>query len=160
AISERVGDRPFVLQHRGGLGFLELSLGDVAAADTLLRPLWSEIAAMGYGDPSVLPVLPNAVEAMIRLGEREEAVTQLAGLQRHGARLDSPWSKSQAARCRGLLAADVDEAEPWFGRALAEHDRMPGPFERGRTLLALGAVRRRAGRRRAARESLLAALAI
>ena len=37
---------------------------------------------------------------------------------------------------------------------------MPGPFERGRTLLALGAARRRANRRGAARESLGAALAI
>jgi DNA-binding CsgD family transcriptional regulator len=160
AIAERIGDLPFALQHRGGLGFLELSLGDVAAADALLRPLWPQIGAAGYGDPSVLPVLPNAIEAMVRLGEREQAQLQLAELERHGARLGSPWSLSQAARCRALLAADPDEAEDWFERAFAEHERMPGPFERGRTLLARGRVRRRARRRAAARESLLAALAI
>jgi DNA-binding CsgD family transcriptional regulator len=37
---------------------------------------------------------------------------------------------------------------------------MPGSFERGRTLLACGAVRRRARRRGAAREALQAALEI
>ena len=37
---------------------------------------------------------------------------------------------------------------------------MPGPFERGRTLLALGTTQRRAKRKRAARDSLEQALAI
>ena len=37
---------------------------------------------------------------------------------------------------------------------------MPGPFERGRTLLALGTRQRRAKRKRAARDSLEQALAI
>jgi DNA-binding CsgD family transcriptional regulator/tetratricopeptide (TPR) repeat protein len=163
AIADRIGDRPFGLQHRGGLGFLELSLGDAEAADALLRPLWPEFAAMGYGDASVLPVLPNAVEAMIRVGEHGEARAQLADLERLGARLDSAWCLSQAARCRGTLAAtegDAEAAERCFEHALAEHERMPGRFERGRTLLALGAARRRARQKAAAREALAGALAI
>ena len=43
---------------------------------------------------------------------------------------------------------------------MSEHERVPMPFERARTLLALGSTRRRAKRRRAARESLDEALAI
>ena len=55
-----------------------------------------------------------------------------------------------------LLAGegDVKGAIDAFRRALAEHDRMPGSFERGRTLLALGATERRLRRQRAARASL------
>ncbi len=163
ALAEETGDTIFAAQNRGVLGFLELSIGDAAAADRQLRPLWPRLAAMGYGEPSVYPVLPNAIEAMIRTGELAEAATQLAELERCGMRLDSAWALAQAARCRGLLAAadgDTKAAERHFEHALAEHDRLPGQFERGRTLLAIGAVRRRAKRKGAARESLGEALAI
>jgi hypothetical protein len=62
-----------------------------------------------------------------------------------------PWT----ARCgRGLEA--VREA---FRRALAEHERT-GPFERGRTLFALGSLERRAKQKRVAREALEAGLAV
>jgi DNA-binding NarL/FixJ family response regulator len=43
--------------------------------------------------------------------------------------------------------------------ALAEHERVSMPFERARALLVLGSVRRRAKRKRAAREALEQALA-
>jgi DNA-binding NarL/FixJ family response regulator len=49
---------------------------------------------------------------------------------------------------------------PHFEQALREHERMPGPFERARTLLALGEVQRRLKQKRAARETLAAALSI
>ena len=41
---------------------------------------------------------------------------------------------------------------------MCEHDRLPRPFEQARTLLSLGIVQRRAGKRAAARESLESAL--
>jgi ATP/maltotriose-dependent transcriptional regulator MalT len=164
ALAEKAGDRIFSAQHRAALGFLELSLGDAAAADRLLRPLWGELAALGYREPSVFPVLPNAVDAMIRVGARDEDAGQLAELERLGVQRDSAWALAQAARCRGLLAAAggaaAGDAERHFERALAEHARLPGEFELGRTLLALGSARRRARRRAAARESLGGALAI
>ena len=47
-----------------------------------------------------------------------------------------------------------------FGQALAQHERLPMPFELGRTLLAQGQLRRRAKQKRAARESLQGALDI
>ena len=73
------------------------------------------------------------------------------------------WALATAARCRGLLAAangDFDAAFDAFDRALAQHDRMPGRFERGRTLLSYGTARRRARERGAARRALEAALEI
>jgi DNA-binding CsgD family transcriptional regulator len=161
ALADR--DRIFRMQNLIVLGFLELSLGRAAEAASILRPLWDELAGMGYGEPSVYPVLPNAVEALIDTGEFDEARRQLGQLEERGRALDSPWALSQAARCRGLLAAaegEVDAALPHFEEALREHERMPGPFERARTLLALGQVQRRLKRKRVAREALTAALAI
>ena len=55
---------------------------------------------------------------------------------------------------------DFDGALASVGEALAQHARVAIPFERGRTLLVLGAVQRRARRRRAAREALEEALAV
>jgi DNA-binding NarL/FixJ family response regulator len=44
-------------------------------------------------------------------------------------------------------------------RALIEHEQMRCPFERGRTLLVLGSIRRRAREKRGARDALEEALA-
>ena len=48
----------------------------------------------------------------------------------------------------------TDEALAAFQRSLAELERLGLPFERARTLLALGATQRRGGQRRAARDTL------
>jgi DNA-binding NarL/FixJ family response regulator len=61
------------------------------------------------------------------------------------------------ARGRAMLLAalgDVDAAAEAAQRAMAEHDRLPMPFERGRTLLLLGQLRRRQRRKEAASASL------
>ena len=47
-----------------------------------------------------------------------------------------------------------------FGRSLAALEELPYPFQRGRTLLCLGTVRRQAQQRKAAREALEEALVI
>jgi len=65
-------------------------------------------------------------------------------------------------RLRGLLLAAGGETDKALGalrRALAEHERVPMPFERARTLLALGRVARRSKAKRVAREALDEALA-
>ena len=55
-----------------------------------------------------------------------------------------------------MLAArgELDEAAEALGRALAEHERCPMPFERARTLLVQGRLQRRLKRKRQARLSL------
>ncbi len=67
------------------------------------------------------------------------------------------WAAAAAARCRALLAPDEDFRGA-FEIALALHDGLPMPFERARTLLALGERLRRAKQRAEAREPLTAAL--
>src|SRR2546429_549267 len=55
---------------------------------------------------------------------------------------------------------DFKTAFTFLDRALKEHERLPMPFELGRTMLVLGTIRRRAKQKRPAREALEEALAI
>jgi DNA-binding CsgD family transcriptional regulator len=162
-LSERCGDEVFRLLNLSVLGFLELSVGDPAAADKVLRPLAWRLAGSGWREPSIHGELPNAIEALVELGELGEARKLLAELQDRLTRIESPWGEASAGRCEGLILAA--EGEPaaavlTLERALIVHERLPQPFDRARTLLALGAVQRRMKKRGAARTSLERALAI
>jgi DNA-binding CsgD family transcriptional regulator len=145
------------------LGFLDLSLGDAEAAAAHLLPVVSRSAAMRYGRAGVARRLPDAVDALIMGGQLGHARRLLEQLELLARELEFPAVKAAALRSRGLLrAAEGDPLgalEP-LERALELDERSPLPFERGRTLLALGETRRRAGRKRAAREALHSAVAI
>ena len=67
ALSESCGDEVFRFQHLAVLGFLELSLGDAAAADGILRPLAARLDASGWREPSIYGELPNAIESLVEL---------------------------------------------------------------------------------------------
>jgi DNA-binding CsgD family transcriptional regulator len=153
----------FAAQNAAALGFLELSLGDAAAADDHLRVLPDLYAAIGYGNPGANPFLPNAIEAAIATGDRVRARTLTEQLAERGAALDNHWAGATASRCRGLLAAAAGrphEGRSALEQAIQQHARSQNPFERARTLLALGQLERRSGRRRAAREWLEQARAL
>ena len=163
ALSEAVGDETFRIQNTTALGFLELSLGNAAEAARLLSPLWDLLASRGHREPTAYPILPNAIEALVATGKLDAAERLNAQLEQAGREFDSPWALATAARCRGLLAAargDLDAALSHLEQAMAEHERLPNPLERGRTLLALGTVHRRRKEKRAAREALDAAITI
>ena len=71
--------------------------------------------------------------------------------------------RDRRARGRGLVQAargDSDGALDSLDRALVAHERLPMPFERARTLLALGQVHRRRKEKRLADERLREALEI
>jgi DNA-binding CsgD family transcriptional regulator len=66
-----------------------------------------------------------------------------------------------SVRCEGIISAaegDHEKALALLEHALHEHERLPDPFERGRTRLQHGIVLRRLRRRRAARDSITLAL--
>jgi DNA-binding CsgD family transcriptional regulator len=139
------------------LGVLELSLGRAEEAARLLRPHRERLLAAGVGEPGSVRFVPDEIEAMVALGETEEAETPLAWLEERGRALDRASALAAAARCRGLLAlADRDpkEALDCLEEALRQHDRVNMPFERARTLLAYGVALRHARRRRDARVAL------
>jgi DNA-binding CsgD family transcriptional regulator len=146
-----------------GLGFLELSLGNVTAVDAALGPLAPLLAELGPTDPVLAVFLPDQIEALIELGRGDEARLLLDGFEERARTVDRPWALAAAARCRGLLGAsggDLQAALAHLDDALAQHDRVAMPLERARTLLVLGRVLRRSRKRQQARRALQEALAV
>jgi DNA-binding CsgD family transcriptional regulator len=159
AIAEALSDSLFGVQSRTVLGFLALSCGDTVEADRELRALPGWLRTNGWQEPTDFAWV-NAIEAIIGVGDLDEARMWLERYENLAERSTSPWALATAARSRGLLceaAGNLDGAREALDRALAEHARMRCPFEHARTLLALGSVRRRAREKRAAREALEAA---
>ncbi|OBA73680.1 hypothetical protein A5641_04815 [Mycobacterium sp. 1554424.7] len=146
------------------LGFLEVSLRNYKAAHETLEP-WVR-AVEETPDATeifVAPFLPDAAEAMIALGRLDDAENIVDLLEVNGRRLDRPWMLAVGARCRAMLLAargDLGAATATAQTAMAEHDRLPMPFERARTQLLLGQLQRRQRHRDAARANLVAALAV
>ena len=162
AIAETLADDTNMMDALAVLGRLELALGELETAATYLRELPGQWFSLGLNDPQD-PVWADTIETLIGLDELEEARAHLEQYELYGQRLGSPWAKAGAARCRGLLAArerDSEGALEALDAALAELDGLPYPFERGRTLLCLGSVRRQAQQKRSARDALNQALAI
>jgi ATP/maltotriose-dependent transcriptional regulator MalT len=150
----------FAILIRGVLGRLELALGNLDAAGSYLRELPGLMLAGGLNDPTQ-PVWADAIETLISLGELERARAYLEPYESNARRLGSPLALASSARCRGLLSAaegDVPGAATALEASLAV--AAPFPFERGRTLLCLGVVRRQAQQKRPAREALEGALSI
>lgn len=163
ALSHAARDAIYWIANRSVLGFLELSLGNPTAAAAQLQGLHERLAGMGYGEPNIYPLLPDAIEAMIAIGDLATARSLVDDLGERAERLDSPWALATSLRSRGLLLAaegELTRSLAVLQRALAAHGRMQQPFERARTLLVLGQMQRRAKQRRPARESLEAAAAI
>jgi DNA-binding CsgD family transcriptional regulator len=161
SVSERTGDRWNEIKARAALGFLELSLGDFAAAHGWLAPAVQMTEEMNLREPGVFPFVPDEVEALVALGELESAERLTDRLDEQGRTLDRPLALATAARCRGLVAAargDLEGAEVHLQRSLHEHARTQQPLEVGRTLLVAGAVRRRMRQKKGARDLLQRAL--
>src|SRR6185312_4834050 len=90
-------------------------------------------------------------------GDAERAKSRLEPLERWAADAGTHWPAALAARTRGLVAeaqGDREAALEALATAVAHHEALPLPFDRARTLLALGAAQRRARRKREARATL------
>ena len=162
-LAERAGSVITMMLNQSVLGFVELSVDDAVGANTHLAPLISWLEVVGIREPGVLRFLPEAVEALVGMGQLERADALLTVYEADAARLQRPWAMLAAARCRALIAAaagDAHGAAASLDAAVAEHGAAVQPFERGRALLVLGTIRRRTRQRKAARESLEASLAL
>jgi len=143
------------------LGLLGLSLGDPRAAWRACAPLVELVEEHGVGEPVAAFYLPEALEALVALGELERAEALLDRFEERAGELDRAWALARGARCRALLLAargDVVGAAEAIERALAEHQRIEMPFELARTLLVQGQIRRRQRQKRSAAESFSRAL--
>ena len=154
---------PGELRALSALGFIELSVGNAAAANEHLARAWQLHQGWGIGEPSMFLFVADYAEALIDLGLHADAGEIVDWLEERGQALDRPWARAVAARYRGLLAASDGDFQAAFASidlALKEHERLPMPFELGRTMMVLGTIRRRAKQKRPAREALEEALAI
>jgi tetratricopeptide (TPR) repeat protein len=163
SLFERVQWRSGMLWPLWALGLALLSERQPAGVHEVLGPLADQVAAMGGGDPVLLVFLPGEIEALIALGELDQAQTYPEPFERSAARLDRAWALGAAERCRGALEAaraEPEEAFAAYDRALAAHERVTMPFERARTLLLAGQAYRRFKQRGRARALLDEALSV
>jgi DNA-binding CsgD family transcriptional regulator len=139
-------------------GFVEVSAGDYRAALSALEPLLPMVEL--FPDASEIissSFVPEAIEAMVGLGRLDDAEPLVKALERNGRRLDRAWILAVGMRCRAMLQAargDVTAAMASVEGALAEHQRLPMPFECARTQLLSGQLQRRLRRRDAASAAL------
>jgi DNA-binding CsgD family transcriptional regulator len=143
------------------LGFLEVSLGRYAEALTTLQPMLDIFDELPGCEIMTATFIPDAVEAMVSVGRHADAVPLIEELEQNGARLDRPWMLAVGARCRSMwLAAtgDIAAAAEMAEQAMAEHTRLPMPFERARTQLLLGQLQRRQRQKDAATHTFRDAL--
>jgi DNA-binding NarL/FixJ family response regulator len=163
ALGERRSLKIAVITGRSALALLDLSLGDFAGVKGELEEVERDVTAAGTGNPGGMRFVPDYVEALAGLGELDRAEAVLGRYEGHAVRLDRPAARAAALRCGGLIAAgrgDGERAQRAFAAALEQHERVTMPIDRARTLLAQGAMLRRANRKRAAREALEEALQV
>ena len=128
-------------------------MGRAAEASRALGPLVAFLRREQIREPGAARVVPNQVEALIALGELEQASELLDWYSQNAEQLGRRSALGAAARCRGLLRAELGELEEALELLASAVDLSGGapiPSEHGRALLAQGAVHRRAKHKRAA----------
>ena len=168
AVRETVGDSPpsepiIAMIRSRCLGLAELANGETEAANVHLSEAIETLERVDFREPAIWRVDGDAIEATLGVGELERA-ERLAALSER---------RPRARAFRGALRSPPAAAGFWrprqeisrlrLGRSSARSPSTrdsPVPFERARTLLVQGQVRRRLKQKRAARESLDAAAAI
>ena len=156
AIAEPAGIGSVVGFAHAAAGFLELGLGNVQAAIDALVEVERRVEQHGVEEPTQIPWAPDLVEALVRAGQRDDAVRVERRLSRQAATVGTAGALALAARCAGLVATDAGDEH--FAAAHAHHAASPNLFERGRTLLAHGTKLHRLRRQAEARRRLHAAL--
>jgi DNA-binding CsgD family transcriptional regulator len=145
------------------LGHLELARNEPTATVARLAPATEFVRSEGIVEPGATRFVADHVEALVSLGRSDDATELLDWYDANARRLERVSGLAASARCRGLVlaaAGRVDDALAGYHRALGWYGEVDVPLDRGRTLLALGALLRRAKRRREARETLEQALRV
>jgi DNA-binding NarL/FixJ family response regulator len=162
-LAEGSGSVVDMISNQGVLGFVQLSIDDPVGANGYLAPLVAWLDVVGIREPGVLRFIPDAIEALVGVGQLEKAEALQIVYEADATRLQRTWAMLAAARCLALITAAAGNARV-AATELATRVEELGPlvptFERARALYVLGAVRRRTRQRKASRESLEAALAL
>jgi DNA-binding CsgD family transcriptional regulator len=139
------------------LALLELSLGNASAAAKSVEPLLGFFERVPPAEPIRAFFLPDAIEALIGVGELERAERLTEYLGERGRALRRPWALATSARCNALLQAAhgrLPTARRSIDEALQHHQELSMPLERARALLAKGQLERRSKHWASARQAL------
>jgi DNA-binding CsgD family transcriptional regulator len=145
------------------LGAIALAAGDLAEADRQLSRADDIEELTHHREPATNRFQADHAEAVIGLGDLARAEQLVQRMEARATALPRPWINAVSARCRGLLnvaAGAPDAALADYHRALAAHELLDMPSERGRTLLALGRLHRSRNARQRAQECLAEAVRV
>ncbi|MDX6490796.1 MAG: hypothetical protein QOD43_1041, partial [Gaiellaceae bacterium] len=162
-LSDRVGLDIAVQWASWARAVLALSESDPHAADAVLSEFVPIFEQHGVPDPIVGFFLPDAIEAMISIGQVDRADRLLTIFEASADRLSRGWAITAAGRCRALLKStrgDLDGASHAAAEAITVGEVLELRLELARTLLAAGQIERRRRQKLAAREYLERALGI
>jgi DNA-binding CsgD family transcriptional regulator len=143
------------------LGLVARWSGDQSAAREWFEKAERRASELGWGEPSVRWWSGDLIELMLELGRVEDAIRVLDTWETDAARVVREWVLAHVTRCRGLVTAaegEVARADSLLERAVMQHEAVGDPLGAARALLGLGIVRRRARKKRDAREAIQAAL--
>jgi DNA-binding CsgD family transcriptional regulator len=143
------------------LGFVALSLRDYHRAVATLEPLLG--LGLASSRSGLCALLPDLIEALVGAGQVARARELVEVLERNATDFLRPSAAAAASRCRGIVESaenNMESALVSFQDALRSHEPVANPFERARTLLALGETQRRERKRRVARQTLETALSV
>ena len=136
-------------------GHLRLAAGDARAALRDFEQLQRRDELSGLDTPA-MPSRASQALAHLALGERDAARALAAEELARARRWNTPSALAFALRTAGLVEGGAAGMELLRESAVAVGEAVP--YERARSLAALGAALRRAGHRRDAREPLREAL--
>lgn len=143
-------------------GIAALLEQDPAGAAASLREAWEHTCREGVDDPGVFPVAPELVEALVELGEHDEAMAVTGRLRDLSEQQQHPWGLVSARRCQAVMSLGTraydERAALALADAAADYGRLGLRVDRARSLLSLGRAQRRVKKWGVARESLQDAL--
>jgi DNA-binding NarL/FixJ family response regulator len=127
-----------------------------------LRAVWQHTEREGITEPGAFPVAPDLVEALVELGELDEARAVTARLRELAEQQQHPWGLATAKRCTALVRLGSEHSDEEAAKALdaaaRDYGRLGLRFDQARALLSLGRAQRRQRQWGAARRFLLEAL--
>ncbi len=144
-------------------GIVALLRHEPQQAVEALRPIWEHTVQEGIDELGVWPMAPDLVEALVGLGELDEALAVTERLERLAEEQEHPWGLASAKRCRAMLSLTSrydEDAVTLLREASAAYGRRGLRFDQARSLFFLGRVQRRHRKWAAARRSLAEAASV
>jgi DNA-binding CsgD family transcriptional regulator len=161
AAAQRAEDQWVEMLVATDAAFLDLSLGDFVAASDRLSALDGAASGQLLTEPRQWRYLGDHVQLLAALGRTDVAAERLGRLRAWGER-SGGWGEAMASRASAHVldaTGDTEAALAAFDAAEQAFARMRLPFPLARCRYERGALLRRTGRRRDARESLESAYA-